>query len=651
MVIANEGWQLIGDLTLPATIPAGGAPAVLLLNGAGRNRSAYTGIASTLAGLGIASLRLDLRGMGESTNRGRFIPFDSSGHNERIGFDRSWSDVAAALDWLAARRGVNGARIGVIGASYSGEALAQAMRARPSAAPPVAVAALSPGSFSDSSLARIDGDGRPWLFAYSSREITVREWRMDQWTRRGSRRAHVIVTRDSAHATDLLRAPEMEQRLAEWFTRALRVEPASDRFARAADRVAASLDSVPDDLRAPGAVTASLGDGVAGRLHFLSAWHLARQTRESRARAMRTARQLIALTRATDTVPPPPNAAPFALYGGAAGVAFALLEGAEALGDSSLRQAGRVMLQRIHAGASVSGDSVRWSGADDVLTGNAGTVAALFHAWRILDDTAARTLAQRGASTLARRGVTTDSGRFWRWRDGAPWNLPNFSHGTAGVATVLALVSRDPTAPATLLPAAREGARYLIAVARRDARGMRIPYGWPLPEGGWERPFDVSWAHGQAGTVRLFRELWLATLDTLYLAVMDSLVSALDSTVDVGTSRPRAGEGAWEFDYRFGIAGIADLYADLYDATGRRHYLARAVALADYLLEAADGDARALWTRPRRAFMPQAGEPATFTGLLHGAAGPGLLFLKLDALLHGRRPPPAVPDSPFPAAR
>lgn len=49
--------------------------------------------------------------------------------------------------------------------------------------------------------------------------------------------------------------------------------------------------------------------------------------------------------------------------------------------------------------------------------------------------------------------------------------------------------------------------------------------------------------------------------------------------------------------------------------------------------------------------MPQAGEPATLTGLLHGAAGPGLLFLKLDALLHGQRPPPAVPDSPFPAAR
>jgi hypothetical protein len=45
--------------------------------------------------------------------------------------------------------------------------------------------------------------------------------------------------------------------------------------------------------------------------------------------------------------------------------------------------------------------------------------------------------------------------------------------------------------------------------------------------------------------------------------------------------------------------------------------------------------------------MPDPGVPATLTGLLHGASGPGLLFLKLDALLHGRRPPDPLPDSPF----
>jgi dienelactone hydrolase len=160
VILTNEGWRLVGDLTLPHTVPATGAPAVLLLNGAGRDRAAYAGLARRLATLGIASLRLDLRGTGESVNLGRFVPFDSSGHNEAIQFHRSWSDVAAALQWLSARSDVDGAHLGAVGASYSGEVLAHAMRVRPNGAPPRAVVALSPGSFSDSSLARVDGDAR-----------------------------------------------------------------------------------------------------------------------------------------------------------------------------------------------------------------------------------------------------------------------------------------------------------------------------------------------------------------------------------------------------------------------------------------------------------------------------------------------------------
>ena len=72
VVITSDGWKLIADLMLPeASAPP---PAVLMLNKAVGDRKAYVDLARHLAGRGIASLRLDLRGHGESVNLGRFIP-------------------------------------------------------------------------------------------------------------------------------------------------------------------------------------------------------------------------------------------------------------------------------------------------------------------------------------------------------------------------------------------------------------------------------------------------------------------------------------------------------------------------------------------------------------------------------------------------
>jgi hypothetical protein len=114
------------------------------------------------------------------------------------------------------------------------------------------------------------------------------------------------------------------------------------------------------------------------------------------------------------------------------------------------------------------------------------------------------------------------------------------------------------------------------------------------------------------------------------------------------TGRP-ALERCWACSrYRFGLAGIAELHADLYDETGDRRHLERALTLAGEILLRADSvDGGLGWTAPRPVFLPHPGMPARFTGILHGAAGPGLLFLKLDALLHGRRPPAPFADDPF----
>ena len=123
VTVVSDGWELIGDLLIPET--SGPHAAVLMLNQAAGSRAPYTDLASELAGRGVASLRLDLRGHGESTNLGRFVP----GENRRDPL--IWDaevDVRAALEFLRAQPSVDTSRIAVVAASYSGEESAESGR-------------------------------------------------------------------------------------------------------------------------------------------------------------------------------------------------------------------------------------------------------------------------------------------------------------------------------------------------------------------------------------------------------------------------------------------------------------------------------------------------------------------------------------------
>ena len=113
-VVADDGVRLVGTLARP---PAPGrAPAALLLNGSGpldrdsNVKRQRLGVAPALAGAlaarGVASLRLDKRGVGESG--GDYLP---------TGFDRETGDAAVALAALRAAPGIDPARLTVVGHS------------------------------------------------------------------------------------------------------------------------------------------------------------------------------------------------------------------------------------------------------------------------------------------------------------------------------------------------------------------------------------------------------------------------------------------------------------------------------------------------------------------------------------------------------
>ncbi len=113
-VVADDGVRLVGTLARPEA--NGDAAAALILNGSGpldrdsnvkRQRlGVASAIAVALAARGVASLRIDKRGVGES-----------GGDYMTAGFDRETADAAAALAALRSASGIDRARTAVIGHS------------------------------------------------------------------------------------------------------------------------------------------------------------------------------------------------------------------------------------------------------------------------------------------------------------------------------------------------------------------------------------------------------------------------------------------------------------------------------------------------------------------------------------------------------
>jgi dienelactone hydrolase len=213
VVVRNEGWELVGDLRLPSD--TGPVPAVLMLNHAARDRTVYADMARFLAQRGVASLRLDLRGHGESVNLGRFVP----GEHERDPLIwNAEADVQAAIDYLRADPRIDGSRLGSVGASYSGEEMAEAGRLHGYAQ---AYVALSPGSFSDESVRGIDASGVDWLFVVSRDERFLGE--ITAAVQEESRTVELLILPGTEHGVRiLLTHRDTSERIAVWLAQRLR---------------------------------------------------------------------------------------------------------------------------------------------------------------------------------------------------------------------------------------------------------------------------------------------------------------------------------------------------------------------------------------------------------------------------------------------
>ena len=206
--LESEGWKLVGTLEMPEV--EGPVPAVLLAHQFNRDRTVYAKLAGLLAERGIASLRIDLRGHGESTNLGGI---------DRRQLTTSWPDIVVAFKYLKQLDGIDHNRIGLLGASYTGEAVARAGR---EAGYGKAYVILSAGGFSEESIAALDGSGAAWWFI-AARDDGRRTPALMERAAGAAAAAELTMYDQGGHAANLFGPhPDLEEKIADWFAEKLK---------------------------------------------------------------------------------------------------------------------------------------------------------------------------------------------------------------------------------------------------------------------------------------------------------------------------------------------------------------------------------------------------------------------------------------------
>lgn len=398
--------------------------------------------------------------------------------------------------------------------------------------------------------------------------------------------------------------------------------------------LAAALD-VARHLRekppSPGSL--DLYSGAPGRLFFfLEAWKAGADP-ENLAAARALADELVAgIDRAA-------TARELGLYTGIAGVGAALLEAHRVTGDKAYADGVRRVVAALEKRAvKHHGDGARWNFTTDVISGTAGIGLFLLEAARALDLPAARDLAVRAGKSLLGSAEKSPAGLEWAMQPFAPYDMPNFSHGTAGIAYFLAtLYGETNPRRAEFLDAAIAGANHLLAIANRDDGGLVVHH---YTASGNTGGFLLGWCHGPPGTARLFERLSLVTGDPSWKTWM---LRGARSVVDRGEKSKHLWDNS---SLCCGTAGVGDFFLDLYRSTGDATWLDHARTLAKDILSRGRRDASGLaWAAPSRTAHP--GEPADAIGLMQGSSGIGLFLLRLDAAEKKRELAVRLPDTPF----
>jgi len=320
------------------------------------------------------------------------------------------------------------------------------------------------------------------------------------------------------------------------------------------------------------------------------------------------------------------------LYEGMAGHAFVLRVVGQATGNRKLQAAA------LQAAKALAAAGPAWNDINDIIAGSAGIGLTLLALRDLLGDQAVDLARQAGDRLIAVAKPVADGQRKWMMDPTFPREMPNFSHGTAGIAYFLATLSQQG-GEKKHLEAALDGARYLHAIAVPSGDGTVIRH----HDGDGAELFYLSWCHGGAGTARLWERLLAIDGNADWRAAEDAGARGI---IAQGVPEQRTA-GFWNnISQCCGNAGVAEYFLKRYSRTRNQGDLAYARRQADDLLKRGteDGDADR-WVQAENRVSPT--EVAAQTGLMQGAAGVAIMLLHLDAALHGDHKTPRLelPDN------
>ncbi len=330
------------------------------------------------------------------------------------------------------------------------------------------------------------------------------------------------------------------------------------------------------------------------------------------------------------------------LYTGVAGIGFTLFRVYQETGDDAYRKGALRCRDLIHAAAKPAGSGIQWGEVTDIIAGSAGTGLYLLYMAGNTDDPASRELAAKAGLRLAELGIPEGGGKKWRMDPELKRLMPNFSHGTAGVAYFLAALHRE-TGRQELLDAALAGARYLQSVASATGDSCLIFHN--EPDG--KDLYYLGWCHGPVGTARLFVQLHRIDPKAGWLGWAHRGAKGILASGIPEKQTP----GFWNnLGQCCGSAGVAEFFLDLGKLTGDGAYPAFARRVARDLLDRATATPGGglKWTHAEHRVRPD--YTYAQTGYMQGAAGIGMLLLRLDAEEKGREWRFRLPDSPFGSA-
>ncbi len=282
---------------------------------------------------------------------------------------------------------------------------------------------------------------------------------------------------------------------------------------------------------------------------------------------------------------------------------------------------------------------------NDATLGTASVVLAAVWALR-RDVPGARALADRAADVLLAEGEPEPTGTNWRMVSsrfllGPVGQMPNWSHGLAGIAGSLALAGTE-LGRADLVEAARRGAEHLVTLGDASDDGFLVPLSIPPEDPAKVDPISYGWCHGPTGTSMLFLALDRAGVAEVAGQPTMSWYAGGRHSVRTSGLPDRLRPGFWDNDGRCcGTAGVGDAFLDAYARTGDDIDLAFAVRLGDALVERAIvTDDVAYWRfvehRDKNPLQPPR------VGWMQGTAGIAAYLFRLARVLDSGRDAPAV---------